>query len=101
MECEEGAPNSFIEALNFGLPIISASVGGIPEMFSKRSLAAKLLDPENPKALENFLNQVIASPDLLEDMSIDSFKESEKFTKEKNKTNFVQLFSNLISNPEP
>lgn len=98
---EEGAPNSFIEALNFGLPIISASVGGIPEMFSKGSLAAKLLNPENPKDLENFLNRVIASPDLLKSMSFDSLKESEKFTKEKNKTNFVKLFSNLISNSEP
>ena len=95
---EEGAPNSFIEAMNFGLPIISASVGGIAEMFTANSIAAKLLHPEKPICLENFLNQIIASPSLLEEMSIDALKESEKFTKEKNKNNFIKLFSNLIGN---
>jgi glycosyltransferase involved in cell wall biosynthesis len=95
---EEGAPNSFIESLNFGLPIISASVGGIPEMFSIGSNAAKLIDPENPIDLENFLRLVILSPNVLKIMSISALKEAEKFTKEKNEANFIQLFSSLISN---
>lgn len=93
---EEGAPNSFIEALNFGLPIISARVGGIPEMFKINSSAAKLLDPDNPDQLVEFLKQISIDTKLLEKMSQEALRESTKYTKDYNYRNFIDLFNKLL-----
>jgi glycosyltransferase involved in cell wall biosynthesis len=95
---EEGAPNSFIEALNFGLPIISANVGGIPEMFEENSKAVKLLDPDNPSSLFQFLTYITSHPNVLEEMSKAALSESLKYTKDYNKANFINLFTELIKN---
>lgn len=57
---EEGAPNVFIEALHFGLPVISANVGGVSEMI-RDGFNGILLDPNDssliPKAINGFFNQ--------------------------------------------
>jgi len=93
---EEGAPNAFIEAMNFGLPIISARVGGIPDMFQSESLAAKLLEPDNPEGLIKFLKNLSKDTNLLQIMSRDALFESNKYTKATNQDNFLNLFSRLI-----
>jgi len=93
---EEGAPNAFIEAMNFGLPIISARVGGIPDMFQSESLAAKLLEPDNPDGLIKFLKNLSKDSNLLQIMSRDALFESKKYTKATNQDNFLNLFSRLI-----
>lgn len=95
---EEGAPNSFIEALNFGLPIVSANVGGISEMFSYDTKAAKLIDPNSPEDLKICLEHLVESPNYLMEMSRAALIESVNFTKDSNKQSFLQLFSRLISN---
>jgi glycosyltransferase involved in cell wall biosynthesis len=93
---EEGAPNAFIEAMNFGLPIISARVGGIPDMFQSESRAAKLLEPDNPQDLTMFLKNLSKDLNLLQIMSRDALLESNKYTKATNQNNFLNLFSRLI-----
>jgi len=95
---EEGAPNSFIEALNFGLPILSANVGGVSEMFSNNSIAVKLFDPNNPHEFLLYLKILKKNPGILQKMSNEALIESVKFSKEANKDNFLALFSQLISN---
>jgi glycosyltransferase involved in cell wall biosynthesis len=95
---EEGAPNSFIEALNFGLPILSANVGGISEMCSANSNAIKLFDPNNFEGFKLYLKTLEKNPGILQKMSNEALVESVKFSKEANKGNFLELFSQLISN---
>lgn len=94
---EEGAPNSFIEALNFGLPIVSANVGGIPEMFSHASKSAILVDPNSPDHLHMTINNLFLNPGNLEMMSADAVADSAKFSKKSNQNFFVQLISELIA----
>lgn len=96
---EEGAPNSFIEALNFGLPIISANVGGIPEMFSRNSKAAQLLEPDNTDALYNCIERLILTPEYLLEMSIHATNDALKFSKANNQQKFLSLISELVVNP--
>jgi len=95
---EEGAPNSFIEALNFGLPILSANVGGIHEMFSTNSIAVKLFDANNSGEFILYLKTLEKNPGILRKMSNEALVESVKFSKEANKDAFLELFSQLISN---
>ena len=96
---EEGAPNSFIEALNFGLPIISANVGGIPEMFSQNSKAAQLLEPDNTEALYDCIKQLMYTPEHLSEMSVHAINDARKFSKSFNQQNFLDLISRLVVNP--
>ena len=92
---EEGAPNSFVEALHFGLPIVSASVGGIPEMFTPGSKAAILLDPDDTDRLYDCLENLLKSPNLLNEMSLDAIKDAVKFSKSFNEKSFMDLISSL------
>ena len=96
---EEGAPNSFIEALHFGLPIISANVGGIPEMFARDSKAAQLLEPDDTDALYNCIERLILTPEYLLEMSIHATNDALKFSKSNNQQNFLNLISKLVVNP--
>jgi glycosyltransferase involved in cell wall biosynthesis len=95
---EEGAPNSFIEALNFGLPIISANVGGIPEMFARDSKAAQLLEPEDTDALYYCIERLILTPEYLLEMSIHATNDALKFSKANNQQKFLSLISGLVVN---
>ena len=96
---EEGAPNSFVEALHFGLPIVSASVGGIPEMFTPGSKAAILLDPDNTDRLYDCLENLLKSPNLLNEMSLDAIKDAVKFSKSFNEKSFMDLIFSLVVKP--
>ena len=96
---EEGAPNSFVEALHFGLPIVSANVGGIPEMFTPGSKAAVLLDPDNTDHLYDCLENILKSPSLLNEMSLDAIEDAVKFSKSFNKKNFIDLVFSLVAKP--
>ena len=97
---EEGAPNSFIEALNFGLPIISANVGGIPEMFAQGSKSAQLLEPDDPNSLYNCIERLMRTPESLLEMSIHAINDSSKFSKSNNQQNFLKLISELVVNSD-
>ena len=45
----EGTPNSIVEAMTFGLPVVGSSVGGIPDVVTPDT--GILVPPENPAAL--------------------------------------------------
>jgi glycosyltransferase involved in cell wall biosynthesis len=94
---EEGAPNSFIEALHFGLPIVSARVGGIPEMFTSNSKAARLIDPDDTDQLRDCLESILNSPNMLHEMSLDAINDAVKFSKTFNDRNFNDLIISLIT----
>lgn len=56
----ENQPCVIIEALASGLPVVSTTVGGIPEMVS--SADGVLVPPEDAKALAEALDQVLSNP---------------------------------------
>jgi glycosyltransferase involved in cell wall biosynthesis len=94
---EEGAPNAFIEALNFGLPIITANVGGISEMFESNSKSVKLIDPDDPHQLFDYLSSLNFETNELEVMSDSAFAEGRKFLRSENETQVVEFIKNLLN----
>ena len=97
---EEGAPNAFIEALNFGLPIITANVGGIPEMFESNTKSVKLIDPDDSSQLFESLSSLNLETKELEIMSEAAFAEGKKFLRSENETRVVEYIQNLLNSKE-
>ena len=94
---EEGAPNAFIEALNFGLPIITANVGGIPEMFESNSKSVKLIEADDPSKLLESLSSLNLASKELEAMSKAAFVEGKKFLRSENEIKVVEFIQNLLN----
>jgi colanic acid/amylovoran biosynthesis glycosyltransferase len=58
----EGIPVSLMEAMSFGVPVISTSTGGIPELLEGG--AGIIVPPEDPVALANAIESVVLNPGL-------------------------------------
>lgn len=55
----EGMPISLLEALSFGMPVITCPVGGIADIFHDREMGA-LVPPRNPEAIAGKIEQMIS-----------------------------------------
>jgi len=62
----EGTPNSIIEAMAHGLPIIATSVGGIPELLSND--CGILVEPGDHEGLAQAMKGLASDPELRERM---------------------------------
>jgi glycosyltransferase involved in cell wall biosynthesis len=58
----EGTPNSIIEAMTHGLPVIASAVGGIPDLLSDDS--GILIPPGDDVALAQAMERLASDPDL-------------------------------------
>lgn len=60
----EGLPISILEAMSYGMPIISTPVGGIPEVL-KDNLNGTIITPGNAKEISNAMMKYIMTPDII------------------------------------
>lgn len=58
----EGIPVALMEAMAYGIPVVSTATGGVPELIEKG--AGLMVDPEDPEALAAALQQLIVDPAL-------------------------------------
>jgi glycosyltransferase involved in cell wall biosynthesis len=59
----DNAPNSLLEGMACGIPIVSTNVGGIPYLVEDR-MTALLVEPDQPEAMANAMTEVIDDPAL-------------------------------------
>ena len=59
----EGMPNSIIEAMRFGIPVVATNVGGIPTLITP-GVNGYLFDPRNESKLAEHLRTLLADPEL-------------------------------------
>lgn len=59
----EGIPVALMEAMSLGLPCVSTSVAGIPELI-RAGIDGLLVPPANPQALADALEALVLNPDL-------------------------------------
>lgn len=64
----DGIPNALVEAMAMGLPVISTTVSGIPELIDS-SVNGLLVSPQNPEELANAIAKLIEQPVLRRQLS--------------------------------
>ena len=64
----EGQPVSIIEAMSYGLPILSTNVGGIPEMI-EANVNGFLFEPGDKETMATSINKLITDHELRESLS--------------------------------
>tara|TARA_R110002110_G_scaffold415858_2_gene658595 strand:- start:33095 stop:34195 length:1101 start_codon:yes stop_codon:yes gene_type:complete len=75
----DNMPNALLEALSYGVPIISTRVGGIPYMVEHMKTAI-LVEPQNAKAIKIALMQVIQDSVLRARLSENGLKSAKQYT---------------------
>ncbi|MCW3117441.1 MAG: hypothetical protein JWM28_1523, partial [Chitinophagaceae bacterium] len=75
----EGLPVSILEAMAYGLPIISTPIGGIPEVV-KEGINGFLVEPGNIQQIIDKIEKMIKSPDLPPEMGKASLQTVKPFT---------------------
>jgi len=95
---KEGFPYSILEAMASGMPIVSTSVGGIPEAIVDK-VNGLLVEPKNPGALAEAIKYLLDNPQAAEKMAEQGRKDvAEKFSKEKMISETWSVYDELIKN---
>jgi glycosyltransferase involved in cell wall biosynthesis len=63
----EGLPNALLEAVAFGIPVITSDVGGIPDIFKNGTMGFMTKSTE-PLVLADLIEKLILNPALCKDM---------------------------------
>jgi len=92
----EGLPVSLLEAMNYGLPIISTDVGGIPEIVFN-GLNGFINRPGDLNALENSINHFFDSPKDLFLMGAASKNLVKNYDIQSVKLNLNLIYSNILN----
>jgi len=64
----EGMPNAVLEAMAFGLPVITTRVGGLPDFFEDGKMGL-FLDNHNPEHIAEKIEYLLERPELIKKMS--------------------------------
>jgi colanic acid/amylovoran biosynthesis glycosyltransferase len=87
----EGIPVSLIEAMSFGIPVISTRTGGIPELLEGG--AGLLVSPQDSKALVEAIRKLMESPQLRQAIGVAGRKRvQEEFASEQVVARLEALF---------
>ena len=77
----EGSPNVLLEAIAAGLPIVSTTVGGIPEMV-RHDESALLIEPRDVSGLAREMGRVLNDKSLAQTLAKNGLIVAQKYTPE-------------------
>jgi glycosyltransferase involved in cell wall biosynthesis len=58
----EGMPNSVLEAMAYGLPVVTSAVGGLKDFFEHNRMG-KVIDPSDPSGICRALEELLGDPE--------------------------------------
>ena len=65
---DEGMPNSVLEALGFGLPIVTRTVGGVQDFFENDKMGYST-ESKEPEVFADLISRLISNPQQMQDIS--------------------------------
>ena len=90
----DNMPVTLIEMAAFGLPIISTSVGGIPDLLKQRSTGL-LVNDNDDKAMAEAIIELIENPGLAQKLSSQGRELSLNFSWEKTKPKWISAIESI------
>lgn len=90
----DNTPVSVIEAMALGLPVVSTDVGGIPFLLNNRT-DALLVNKGDTKRMAESVIELMESPDLLHEISIQARKKAEEFSWQAVQQKWIDLFEKI------
>lgn len=91
---EEGFPNVFIEAMHFGLPIVSTDVGGCREMVEE-GRTGFLVDPHDESALVESMRKLATDRNLRNTFAKAAYERSKRYDLSVVVEEFIELYKRL------
>jgi glycosyltransferase involved in cell wall biosynthesis len=73
----EGFGLPLVEAMHFGVPVLTSSVSSLPEIAGNAGL---IVDPESPESISNAIYELLTNDDLLRRLKINAREQSSKFS---------------------
>ena len=94
----EGMPNSLLEAMAFGLPVITTRVGGIPDFFEDGKMGL-FLENREPEHIAEKIRYLLERPELMRQMSKYNFEYAkERFYAGKVARRFENIVESVVNN---
>ncbi|WP_321516721.1 glycosyltransferase family 4 protein [Marinifilum fragile] len=94
---KEGLPLSILEAMSYGLPIISSKVGGIPDLIHKGKNGI-LVIPGNQRAIKNAIVKLMTDKDICKNYSQNSTKAVVEFYPDRVLKSLFSIYHELQGN---
>lgn len=91
----EGSSNVLLEAMAANVPVISTSVGGVPEMVEDNE-SALLIPPRDPQAMATAIIRLLADKQLAQRLATNASQlAAERYSPENYARSMVELFSSV------
>ncbi len=92
----DNMPNSVLEAMGCGLPVVTTNVGGIPYIVTDNQTAL-LVEPNNPEIMAARLLQLFEDPQLYKKLAENGLKEVERYTWQNVKQQWLGLYNQMVT----
>jgi glycosyltransferase involved in cell wall biosynthesis len=92
----EGMPNSVLEAMLLGIPVIATAVGGVPEIVDNGHTGL-LIDPASPAAMAEAMKKMVRSASLGRQLASEAKRHVEQnFSPKRQRALLEMLYSTLL-----
>jgi len=90
---KEGLPNSLLEAMACGVPVISSRLDGVTDWVIKNGINGILIDPNNKNQLQNSLKNILSKQSYAQLLGIEANKSiSENFSIKRVAKQYIDLY---------
>jgi glycosyltransferase involved in cell wall biosynthesis len=94
----DNMPNSVLEAMASGLPVVATHVGGLPYMV-EHERSALLVPPRDPGALAAAVTRILDNPELARSLSETGLREAQRYTWQQVAPRLAQAYADCLNTP--
>lgn len=92
----DNTPNSVLEALASGIPVVSTSVGGVPFLV-EHGRTALLVPPDDPAAMASEVLRLLDEPNLAKDLVANGLQEAQRYSWEAVAPCLSQVYASVLA----